>query len=212
LEILKEVMMGEITLYLKVWLHKIVDLFWKKEYIKNQPAPAMMKRETVARYGRKYRCNVLIETGTYLGEMIEYQARNFSKIYSIEIADRLYSFSSKRLKKYENIRVEKGDSSIALKRVVRQLSANDKVLFWLDGHYSGGNTGCGERECPIFDELAAILSERDNKDIILIDDARCFDGTGDYPTLEEVRSFITDKAEGSEMEVNEDIIRIVLKS
>ena len=116
------------------------------------------------------------------------------------------------MKKYENIRVEKGDSSIALKRVVRQLSANDKVLFWLDGHYSGGNTGCGERECPIFDELAAILSERDNKDIILIDDARCFDGTGDYPTLEEVRSFITDKAEGSEMEVNEDIIRIVLKS
>ena len=63
--------MGEITLYLKVWLHKIVDLFWKKEYIKNQPAPAMMKRETVARYGRKYRCNVLIETGTYLGEMIK---------------------------------------------------------------------------------------------------------------------------------------------
>ena len=52
--------MGEIILYLKVWLHKIVDLFWKKEYIENQPAPAMMKRETVALYGRKYRCNVLI--------------------------------------------------------------------------------------------------------------------------------------------------------
>lgn len=200
-----------ILLYLKVWAHKFFDRTQKKDYAweEGHPLPAMVKRKTVARYGKDYHCNVLIETGTYLGEMIEYQAKNFEKIFSIEIADALYKFSSKRLKRYKNIIIKKGDSSVVLGEIIRQLSETDKVLFWLDGHYSGGVTGRGEKNCPIYEELSAIF-QRKHPCVILIDDARCFNGTGGYPTLEDLKSYIIREEPNSEIEVIGDIIKVIL--
>lgn len=60
--------------------------------------------------------------------------------------------------------------------------------------------------------MTAILQERGSRDIILIDDARCFNGTEGYPRMEDLRSFITNKVANAHMEVKEDIIRVVLNS
>lgn len=106
--------MSNIVLYLKVLLHRVVEPVRTNKYVENRPAPAMMKRRVVAGYAQKYHCNVFIETGTYLGEMVEYQARNFEKVYSIEIAEALFKFSSKRLRKRKNVIIEKGDSGVVL--------------------------------------------------------------------------------------------------
>ena len=142
-------MKDTMILYLMLWRNKM------REYIKRQkgqtvngPAPARLKRSIVARCGQQFHCNVLIETGTYLGEMIEYQAKYFEKIYSIEISELFYNFSSKRLRKRKNIIVMQGDSSTVLEKVIRKLTVTDKVLFWLDGHYSGGKTGMGGGSVP----------------------------------------------------------------
>ena len=50
--------------------------------------------------------------------------------------------------------------------------ANMVIVFWLDGHWSGGVTAGEDDECPLLDELGAIKHRRG--DIIMIDDARLF--------------------------------------
>lgn len=203
--------MLNVKLNLKVWAHKIVDCITSEQYkVEGNPAPPMLKRKTVAAYAEDYGCSVLIETGTYLGEMVEYQSKNFKEIFSIEITDLFFQFSSKRLRKYSNISVVKGDSSVELGKVCKKISSDDRILFWLDGHYSGGQTGKGEKECPIFEELTNIFEVRADKDVILIDDARCFNGKGDYPTLPELSKFIREKRKSAKIEVKDDIIRVLL--
>jgi len=46
-------------------------------------------------------------------------------------------------------------------------------LFWLDAHWSGGDTYGENDECPLMDELKIIFQYRKNY-VILIDDARLF--------------------------------------
>jgi hypothetical protein len=55
---------------------------------------------------------------------------------------------------------------------VRQLQ--EPALFWLDGHYSGVDTGKDELDTPVSAELEAILGSPVKGHVILIDDARCF--------------------------------------
>lgn len=197
-------------LYLKVWAHKAIGYIADGQYKgQGNPAPSILKRKTVAAYAKEYQCNILVETGTYLGEMVEYQAKNFRRIFSIEIADIFYDFSSKRLRKYENISIIKGDSSVELGKVCEKISPDDRVLFWLDGHYSGGQTGKGEKECPIYEELTNIFNIRADKDVILIDDARCFNGQGDYPALPELSAFIKKRRPNANIEIKDDMIRVI---
>lgn len=202
--------MKTITLYAKLWAHKILEPLQKSRKDENSPATPIYKRKTVESYAQKYSCNIFVETGTYLGEMIEYQERNFEKIFSIEIADLFYNFSTKRLKKKKKISIVKGNSGTELGMLLKQFSVDDRILFWLDGHYSGGNTGKGEKNCPIYEELNCIFKGRDGKDIILIDDARCFNGTEDYPDLIELERFIKDRYSEAKINVKEDIIRVIL--
>jgi len=54
------------------------------------------------------------------------------------------------------------------------------TFFWLDAHYSGGNTSGAEYPCPVIDELIQIQNfEFYQKSLICIDDARLFGGPHD---------------------------------
>ena len=86
---------------------------------------------------------------------------------------------------------------------------SEPVIFWLDGHYSGGVTAKGESECPIWSELDQITC-RQLPCIMLIDDARCFTGEQDYPSIEELQRYFIDKRINHTFEVKDDIIRVVL--
>lgn len=88
---------------------------------------------------------------------------------------------------------------------------NEPCLFWLDGHYSGGNTSNGEKETTIMEELKRICAHSVINYVILIDDAREFTGQDDYPTLESLRIFIKARLPCHEFEVQGDIIRIYKK-
>ena len=57
-------------------------------------------------------------------------------------------------------------------------------------------------------ELKTILSNSALKHVILIDDARCFTGKGDYPTIEQWRKFVNKKRPNMLLEIKNDIIRI----
>jgi len=43
--------------------------------------------------------------------------------------------------------------------------------------------------------------------VILIDDARCFNGEGDYPNIKQLKAYIKGKNENYHIEVKHDIIR-----
>lgn len=84
---------------------------------------------------------------------------------------------------------------------------HESAIFWLDGHYSAGFTAKGDTECPIFEELAAIFSSKIYNPIILIDDARCFRGNENYPSIEKITDYIRNKNEKYHMAIKDDIIR-----
>lgn len=183
-----------------------------KEYIewlelgKPIPSPHIIKQMTVKEYANKYGPKIFIESGTYLGEMVCSVRSAFDKICSIELDDKLYEKARTRFSKYNNISILHGDSAKVLPKILNHIK--EPCLFWLDGHWSGGNTAKGETETPILQELNHILTHTVKDHIILIDDARDFTGKEGYPTLQELRSLILSQNPNYRFEVKNDIIRI----
>jgi hypothetical protein len=153
----------------------------------------------------QYSLQAVVETGTYLGEMVEGLAGVGARIYSIELDPWLFRRAQRRLRRYGNVTLILGDSARQLGRVIRDLDC--PALFWLDGHYSGGITARGEVDSPVVAELTAILS--DTKDhVVLVDDARAFDGTNGYPTISSLTALINRLRPNYRVEVESDIIRL----
>ena len=169
------------------------------------PPPHEIKQQAVLDLAHRAHTHTLIETGTFYGEMIEAMRRHFRRLYSIEIQPELATKAQQRFAKYPHITVLQGDSATALAQVVKTLS--EPCLFWLDGHYSGGVTGRGVLDSPIAQELSTIFAHPVRDHVVLIDDARCFNGTEGYPTLEELRSLVKQERPEWAFEVKDDIIR-----
>lgn len=166
-----------------------------------------MKQKAIKEYGKFHNAKILVETGTFRGDMIHAQKNNFKKIYSIELNESLYNMAVKRFNRQKHIKIYLGDSSKTLKEIIPEL--DEKSVFWLDAHYSGGVTSKGDKESPILEELKIILSSKINH-VILIDDAREFIGERDYPSIEELKKFIFKKNPDCKIEIKNDLIRIIL--
>jgi len=172
------------------------------------PPPHIVKQMTITEYKDKYGYEVLVETGTFWGDMVEAQKKRFHKIYSIELGVDLFNRATKRFKNAKNVIIIQGDSGKVLPKIL--LDINEPAIFWLDGHYSEGITAKGEKECPIFEELDAIFSSMKFNYVLLIDDARLFVGERDYPTLAQLSEYIKSKNYKYQVEVKNDIIRFVI--
>jgi hypothetical protein len=172
------------------------------------PPPHIVKQMTILEYKNKSQYEVLVETGTYKGDMVEAQKRNFREIFSIELGMDLFRNAKKRFEGDKSVSIVQGDSGKMLHEIVLRL--NEPAIFWLDGHYSGGITAKGEKECHIYEELDAIFDSRQFNHVLLIDDARLFTGEGDYPTINNVTEFIKNKNEKYQVEIKHDIIRCVV--
>lgn len=169
------------------------------------PPPHVVKKKLIARYQKESKLKILIETGTYYGEMVYAMRKIFNKIYSIELSTELSKLAKTRFLQNKNIEIIHGDSGRVLKEIVKSINA--PAIFWLDGHYSGGVTAKGDTETPIFNELRAIFSSKYKQNIILIDDARNFGTNPAYPKLEELKNFLKENNYKNITVVN-DIIRI----
>jgi hypothetical protein len=178
---------------------------WEKQG-RPSPPPHIIKEELIRDYAKNFNTNILIETGTYLGDMVHAMKKSFSKIISFELDQTLAAQAQKRFANDDHIQVVQGDSGKLLADYLAPI--NEPCLFWLDGHYSGGITAKGTLETPIKNELTAILSHPVNGHVILIDDARCFTGENDYPTLDELKSFVQEHKPDSRFTMETDVIRI----
>jgi hypothetical protein len=170
------------------------------------PPPHSVKQMTVKAFAKRFGANMFVETGTYLGDMVSAIKNCFQTIYSIELSPDLCNKAKKKFAHFKHVNIVEGDSSRVLGEILKRI--NEPCLFWLDGHYSKGITAKGEKETPILEELRAILKHPVQNHIILIDDARCFTGENEYPTIATLKKLIVSKYPDYVFTVESDIIRI----
>jgi hypothetical protein len=169
------------------------------------PPPHVIKQQVLADLSGRYGLRVLVETGTYYGDMVAAMLPHFDLIYSVELSDDLYKRAQRRFRRQERVRLIHGDSAVALALIVDELQ--QPALFWLDGHYSGGETAKGAFETPILAELEQVLAA-DQQHVIVIDDARLFGTDPAYPTIEELRTYVHERRENLDVTVDLDSIRV----
>ena len=170
------------------------------------PPPNVVKQRTVKAYARQFNVHTLIETGTFQGDMVRACRHQFENIISIELDAVLYENACERFEGTEHIEIVHGDSTKLLPKSIEAIT--EPCLFWLDGHYSAGITAKGDLNTPIMDELSAICEHPIDGHVILVDDARCFTGEEDYPTVDQVRDFVLSRKPDYEFEIALDIMRI----
>ncbi len=172
------------------------------------------KREILDSYRKKYNLSVLVETGTFMGDTIEYFKSRFQKLYSIELSKELAEKAAARFKGTDNVCIIEGDSGEVLRSLTKEIDAS--ALYWLDGHYSSEvligdttfKTARADKDTPIVKELETLLNDK-HQHTILVDDARLFTGRGDYPAIKTIVEMVNKSSFSFKVIVNRDIIHIL---
>jgi len=178
--------------------------YWK---LRGEPirSPHLLKQSTVRDYAQRYGLRVLVETGTYYGEMVAAMKNRFAKIYSVEFDSALAQRAAKKFSGHPHIRILEGDSAKVVPEVVKALQ--EPALFWLDAGYYGWAGLQGDKH-RLTTELESILKSPIRGHVILMDDARGLNGQNGAPTVEELKSRIEAEFPGRKVEVKYDILRI----
>lgn len=173
---------------------------------KPAPPPSLVKQQTVKEFAKHFGVPVFVETGTYLGDMVDAVENCFEEIYSVELGEELYRAAARRFRKSPKVTILLGDSGQVLSQLLPRIQK--PCLFWLDGHYSAGITAKGELETPIQRELAHIAQHPLRQShVILIDDAHCFNGQGDYPNIDTLKIWAHTN-NFAHFDVQADIVRV----
>lgn len=169
--------------------------------------PHKRKQQLVRMIAQRHNLRVLVETGTYRGDMVQAMKGYFIHVYTIELSAKLCARAQRRFRKDSNVTVIHGDSAKRLADVTTNLDR--PALFWLDGHYSGGMTAQGVTATPILDELAIVLPHLAGHHGVLVDDARLFGMDAGYPTLNELKEHVAYYRPEVEVTVVDDILSIL---
>lgn len=176
------------------------------EFGSSVPAPPEVKRKVIFDYAKINNITILIETGTFKGDTVQAALPLFDAIFSIEVDKALADRAKLRFQYQEKVQIIQGDSGEVITDILASLK--QPAIFWLDGHYSGGVTGKGGKNTPVVNELKSILNNSIKNHVILVDDARCFIGEHDYPTLFEIYEMVKAIDQNYQLNVKDDIIRI----
>lgn len=177
--------------------------------LRGKPArsPHLLKQRTVREYAGKFNLRILVETGTYYGEMVSAMKHEFKRIYSIEFDERLAALARERFARFPHIQILQGDSQSVVPGLLHSL--NEPALFWLDAGYYGWAGLQGDKR-RLSTELEAILRHPLSGHVILLDDARGLNGRNGAPTVAELKSRIESEFPGRRVELKHDILRITL--
>jgi hypothetical protein len=168
-------------------------------------SPHLLKQRTVREYGEKYGLQVLIETGTYYGEMISAVKNSFDRIYSVEKDPALAHRAARIFAPDPKIQILEGDSQQVLPALLKSLA--QPALFWLDaGYYGWAGLELDKRRLSV--ELEAILRHEVKGHVILMDDAHGLDGKSGALTIGDLISRIDFEFPGHHVEVKYDILRV----
>ncbi len=174
--------------------------------IRGRPAPDnhVYKKRRIKRLARTHGCDTFIETGTFYGQMVNFARGIFPKVISVEIHPPFHRENTAQFARDSNVLVLLGDSGKNLPEAISL--ATGRILFWLDGHYSGSGTGIGDKVSPIIEELRLIARAGRRGDCIVIDDKRLFTGHDGYPTMDEAIGELKAIDSGYEITVDRDCV------
>lgn len=117
----------------------------------------------------RYLNPVFVETGSWHGQGIKTALKaGFQKVHSIELSPLLYRECVQTFSSDDRVMLWWGDSAEMLKHVLARLTV--PATFWLDGHYSGGDTALGSKHSPLMDELDLIAAHPIKTNTVLVDD------------------------------------------
>ncbi len=179
--------------------------YWK---LRGEPvrSPHLVKQRAVREHAERYGLRILVEAGTYYGEMVAAMKDRFDEIYSVEYDHALAARAQKKFSGSAHIHIVEGDSQKAIPDIVSSLK--QPALFWLDAGYYGWAGLHGEKD-RLTTELEAILSDKRFPHVILMDDARGLIGQNGAPTVEQLKQRLDAKFPGHGMDVKHDILRII---
>jgi len=127
---------------------------------------------------------IFVETGTYYGDTVAAIKDIYRSVISIEVDPALQQKACVRFSGDNKVKIVLGDCAKKLPEIL--VTLQEPAVFWLDGHYSGGETGKGEIEDPILVSLSQIAAHPVKGHVIFIDDARTFDGREGRPDISAV--------------------------
>jgi len=180
--------------------------YWK---LRGEPlrSPHLIKQRAVREYADRYGLRVLVETGTYYGEMVAAMRQRFDEIYSIEYDHALAVRATQKFARWKHIHILEGDSQKKIPEILAMLKT--PALFWLDAGYYGWAGLQGDKQ-RLTVELDSILQHKIKDHIILMDDARGLSGQNGAPTVNQVKQHIESAFPGRSVTVKHDIMRITV--
>lgn len=181
--------------------------YWK---LRGEPvrSPHLIKQRAVEEYARRYGLRILVETGTYYGEMVAAMRARFDEIYSVEYDRDLARRAQKKFARWQHIHILEGDSQRVLPELLQ--SFKRPALFWLDAGYYGWAGLEGDKQ-RLTTELETILRHPVQGHVILMDDARGLNGQNGAPTVDQLKQRIAAAFPGRDVAVKHDILRITPK-
>ena len=187
------------------------ELGWYPDYwywqLRGRPirSPHVIKQKTVQEYAQRFALLILVETGTYYGEMVSAMRDEFDAIYSVEFVPELAQAAQRRFARWPHIHILQGDSKIVVPETLKSITV--PTLFWLDAGYYGWAELPTDKS-RLTAELEAILRHPIAGHVILMDDARGLDGSNGSLSIEDVKAYIAREFPGHSVEVKHDILRI----
>ena len=164
------------VLNLKININELEEiLVWQNIYNFEEPFPGFIKKKVLKNYSSK---NVIwVETGTYEGYTAEFLSNISKFVHTIEPSKKYFDLSKERLSKFSNCKVYNETSESILEEILLEIPDGESICFWLDGHWSGGDTFKGTKDTPIEFELKTIekFINKFSNFTILVDDFRLFD-------------------------------------
>src|SRR5215467_7398797 len=129
--------------------------YWK---LRGEPirSPHLLKQRTVRDYAQRYGLRVLVETGTYYGEMVAAMKNRFAQIYSVDFDSGLAARAAKKFARRPHIHILQGDSQKVVPELLQSLQ--EPALFWLDAGYYGWAGLQGDKQ-RLTIELESILND-----------------------------------------------------
>jgi GT2 family glycosyltransferase len=143
------------------------------------------KREHLLSLFRARGHRTLLESGTFMGDTVEYFMPHAARVISVEVEPRLFADAERKFEGAGNVELVFGDALHVIPEVVARLE--DPPLIWLDGHFSEGVTGSGDEIEPaasILQQLGAVGAPAGTT--VVVDDLRLFGLHPDFPGLDEL--------------------------
>lgn len=137
---------------------------------------------------KRYNSNkIFVETGSYMGDGINKAfLAGYSKVYSIELSNSWVNYCRNRFGNRSDLVLVQGDSAEVLESIISAIE--EPITFWLDGHWSCGDTALGKYgPSPLLLELDIIKNHKIKNHTIIIDDMKSWTPNYVYPPNTNIR-------------------------